>query len=211
MPYYYSVYFTYLINLHSQHILCIACRRFWCLKNHNYGPWKVLEFFVQLLYEPCNRKSLKVLYEKLLLTPGGLDQYGADEHFEQQQFGIEAVSIVMICGRSRIHGVCVMQENRLGDVCFSLRYVPTAGKLTVVILEAKNLKKMDVGGLSGMYSVRCYCQQQLLMMTDAACDQWLRDTGFPCLMESPGIVFGKISSPGKSWKMIIWSRKVLEI
>ncbi len=27
--------------------------------------------------------------------------------------------------------------------------MPTAGKLTVVILEAKNLKKMDVGGLSG--------------------------------------------------------------
>lgn len=37
----------------------------------------------------------------------------------------------------------------MGDICFSLRYVPTAGKLTVVILEAKNLKKMDVGGLSG--------------------------------------------------------------
>ncbi|CAN7942834.1 unnamed protein product, partial [Ixodes pacificus] len=32
-----------------------------------------------------------------------------------------------------------------------LRYVPTAGKLTVVILEAKNLKKMDVGGLSDPY------------------------------------------------------------
>lgn len=27
--------------------------------------------------------------------------------------------------------------------------MPTAGKLTVCILEAKNLKKMDVGGLSG--------------------------------------------------------------
>lgn len=40
------------------------------------------------------------------------------------------------------------KENKLGDICFSLRYVPTAGKLTVVILEAKNLKKMDVGGLS---------------------------------------------------------------
>lgn len=39
----------------------------------------------------------------------------------------------------------------MGDVCFSLRYVPTAGKLTVVILEAKNLKKMDVGGLSDPY------------------------------------------------------------
>jgi hypothetical protein len=39
----------------------------------------------------------------------------------------------------------------LGDICFSIRYVPTAGKLTVVILEAKNLKKMDVGGLSGNF------------------------------------------------------------
>lgn len=45
----------------------------------------------------------------------------------------------------------LLQENKLGDICFSLRYVPTAGKLTVVILEAKNLKKMDVGGLSGQY------------------------------------------------------------
>lgn len=43
----------------------------------------------------------------------------------------------------------VQQQEKLGDICFSLRYVPTAGKLTVVILEAKNLKKMDVGGLSG--------------------------------------------------------------
>lgn len=43
----------------------------------------------------------------------------------------------------------MLQQEKLGDICFSLRYVPTAGKLTVVILEAKNLKKMDVGGLSG--------------------------------------------------------------
>ncbi|MBN3288774.1 SYT1 protein, partial [Polyodon spathula] len=43
------------------------------------------------------------------------------------------------------------QQEKLGDICCSLRYVPTAGKLTVVILEAKNLKKMDVGGLSDPY------------------------------------------------------------
>lgn len=47
------------------------------------------------------------------------------------------------------------QDNKLGDICFSLRYVPTAGKLTVVILEAKNLKKMDVGGLSDPYVKIC--------------------------------------------------------
>ncbi|KAM3864053.1 synaptotagmin Va [Diretmus argenteus] len=40
------------------------------------------------------------------------------------------------------------KQEILGDVCISLRYVPTAGKLTVNIMEAKNLKKMDVGGLS---------------------------------------------------------------
>lgn len=45
------------------------------------------------------------------------------------------------------------QHEKLGDICFSLRYVPTAGKLTVIVLEAKNLKKMDVGGLSG--EMRC--------------------------------------------------------
>ena len=41
-------------------------------------------------------------------------------------------------------------QEKLGDICISLRYVPTSGKLTICILEAKNLKKMDVGGLSGM-------------------------------------------------------------
>ncbi|KRG03460.1 uncharacterized protein Dmoj_GI17907, isoform D [Drosophila mojavensis] len=52
---------------------------------------------------------------------------------------------------------------KLGDICFSLRYVPTAGKLTVVILEAKNLKKMDVGGLSG--NMACY--QSVVQMRTA--------------------------------------------
>ncbi|KAM9754857.1 synaptotagmin VIII [Menidia menidia] len=43
------------------------------------------------------------------------------------------------------------EEENLGEICFSLRYVPTASKLTVVILEAKNLKSMDVGGSSDPY------------------------------------------------------------
>ncbi|XP_008309831.1 synaptotagmin-1-like [Cynoglossus semilaevis] len=43
------------------------------------------------------------------------------------------------------------EDEELGDICFSLRYVPTAGKLTVIILEARNLKSMDVGGYSDPY------------------------------------------------------------
>merc|ERR1719193_1061732 len=42
-------------------------------------------------------------------------------------------------------------EQYLGDICFSLRYVPTSGKLTVGILECKNLKKMDITGASDPY------------------------------------------------------------
>ncbi|XP_053283763.1 synaptotagmin VIII isoform X1 [Pleuronectes platessa] len=43
------------------------------------------------------------------------------------------------------------EEEELGEICFSLRYVPTAGKLNVVILEAQNLKSMDPGGFSDPY------------------------------------------------------------
>ncbi|KAL1232164.1 Synaptotagmin-1 [Trichinella pseudospiralis] len=43
------------------------------------------------------------------------------------------------------------EENRLGEVCLALRYVPNKSKLNVVVMEAKNLKKMDVIGLSDPY------------------------------------------------------------
>uniref|UniRef100_A0A8C4ND86 Synaptotagmin 5 n=1 Tax=Eptatretus burgeri TaxID=7764 RepID=A0A8C4ND86_EPTBU len=39
----------------------------------------------------------------------------------------------------------------LGDLCFSLRYIPTAGKLFIVILEGKNLKNLDKQGISDPY------------------------------------------------------------
>ncbi|NXE52409.1 SYT1 protein, partial [Casuarius casuarius] len=41
-----------------------------------------------------------------------------------------------------------VEQEQLGEVCFSLRYVPSTGKLTVVILEARKLKRMDSHGLS---------------------------------------------------------------
>uniref|UniRef100_A0A914HT71 C2 domain-containing protein n=1 Tax=Globodera rostochiensis TaxID=31243 RepID=A0A914HT71_GLORO len=42
-------------------------------------------------------------------------------------------------------------ESRLGDVCFSIRYRPASGTITVTIMEARNLKKMDVSGSSDPY------------------------------------------------------------
>ncbi|XP_057693876.1 synaptotagmin-1-like isoform X2 [Corythoichthys intestinalis] len=43
------------------------------------------------------------------------------------------------------------EEENLGEICFSLRYVPTSSKLTVIILEAKNLKSTDINGSSDPY------------------------------------------------------------
>ncbi|XP_035251714.1 synaptotagmin VIII isoform X2 [Anguilla anguilla] len=42
-------------------------------------------------------------------------------------------------------------EESFGEICFSLRYVPAAKKLRVGILEARNLKKMDLGGMADPY------------------------------------------------------------
>lgn len=67
--------------------------------------------------------------------------------------------------------MCTLQDNKLGDICFSLRYVPTAGKLTVVILEAKNLKKMDVGGLSGNV---IYLRRHVYLLSDVL--HYLKET-----------------------------------
>merc|ERR1719281_1675984 len=44
-----------------------------------------------------------------------------------------------------------IDDEYLGDICFSLRYVPTSGKLTVGILECRRLKKMDITGASDPY------------------------------------------------------------
>lgn len=43
-----------------------------------------------------------------------------------------------------------LQDNvDLGDLMFSLCYLPTAGRLTITMIKARNLKAMDITGASG--------------------------------------------------------------
>ena len=75
-------------------------------------------------------------------------------------------------------------DQYLGDICFSLRYVPTSGKLTVGILECKRLKKMDITGASGELSNQ---QKVLLLLTCDFSDPYVKIK----LLDSKGKRIGK--------------------
>jgi len=47
---------------------------------------------------------------------------------------------------------CCQDNVDLGDLMFSLCYLPTAGRLTITMIKARNLKAMDITGASGMSS-----------------------------------------------------------
>lgn len=45
----------------------------------------------------------------------------------------------------------LQEKADLGELNFSLCYLPTAGRLTVTIIKASNLKAMDLTGFSGAF------------------------------------------------------------
>lgn len=51
---------------------------------------------------------------------------------------------------AQLYVTCDFQENvDLGELMFSLCYLPTAGRLTITMIKARNLKAMDITGASG--------------------------------------------------------------
>ncbi|XP_051542815.1 synaptotagmin Vb isoform X1 [Myxocyprinus asiaticus] len=87
----------------------------------------------------------------LILQVFDFDRFGKHDVIGQITIPINSVDLAQPLHEWRDLENGDKEEEKLGDVCISLRYVPTAGKLTVNIMEAKNLKKMDVGGLSDPY------------------------------------------------------------
>lgn len=51
--------------------------------------------------------------------------------------------------------VCVFSQESvdLGEIMFSLCYLPTAGRLTLTVIKCRNLKAMDITGYSGVLCV----------------------------------------------------------
>ena len=54
-----------------------------------------------------------------------------------------------VCMQSNCFGVAFQEKVDLGEIMLSLCYLPTAGRLTVTIIKARNLKAMDITGSSG--------------------------------------------------------------
>lgn len=53
-------------------------------------------------------------------------------------------------GRSSALSSASLQESvDLGEIMFSLCYLPTAGRLTLTVIKCRNLKAMDITGYSG--------------------------------------------------------------
>lgn len=87
--------------------------------------------------------------QTLVLQVFDFDRFGKHDVIGEIKIAMNSIDLAQPIHewKDLVGGEKEEQEN-LGDICISLRYVPTSGKLTVCIMEAKNLKKMDVGGLS---------------------------------------------------------------
>ncbi|XP_062304665.1 synaptotagmin Va isoform X2 [Osmerus eperlanus] len=109
--------------------------------------------------------SFKIAYndlggQTLVLQVFDFDRFGKHDVIGEIKIPMNSVDLAQPLHEWRdLVGGEKEEDEKLGDICISLRYVPTSGKLTVNVMEAKNLKKMDVGGLSDPF-VKVVLQHQ---------------------------------------------------
>lgn len=51
--------------------------------------------------------------------------------------------------QQNVFSVLLKESVDLGEIMFSLCYLPTAGRLTLTVIKCRNLKAMDITGYSG--------------------------------------------------------------
>ncbi|KAI6240987.1 Synaptotagmin-1 [Aphelenchoides fujianensis] len=117
------------------------------IKRNNLNPQFNETFLFNVPYNEIQRKVLQiVVYD--------FDRLSKDDRLAQIAIPLNSVDLGELVDQWReleppepVYDT----ESRLGDICFSTRYRPTTSTLTVTIMEARNLKKMDVGGSSDPY------------------------------------------------------------
>lgn len=102
-------------------------------------------FHFNLTYAELTSKTL-------VLAVYDYDRFSKHDEIGQLSIPINSVDLSQTHEQwSDLKKITDSNSGKLGDICLSLRYVPTAGKLSVVILEARKLKKMDLVSLSDPY------------------------------------------------------------
>uniref|UniRef100_A0A0N5BS92 Synaptotagmin-1 n=1 Tax=Strongyloides papillosus TaxID=174720 RepID=A0A0N5BS92_STREA len=107
-------------------------------------------FTFKIPYNECSGQTL-------ILNILDFDRFGKHDSIGQVSVPLGKVDLATTIERT--DEIESPPENRLGEVCLALRYVPNKNKLSVVVMECKNLKKMDVLGLSDPY-VKIYLMLQ---------------------------------------------------
>uniref|UniRef100_A0A7E4ULM9 Synaptotagmin-6 n=1 Tax=Panagrellus redivivus TaxID=6233 RepID=A0A7E4ULM9_PANRE len=130
------------------------------IKRNNLNPIFNETFQFSIPFNELQRKTLQfVVFD--------FDRLSKDDRIGQLSIPLESVDFgALVDEWANIEPPVedVENESRLGDICFSARYRPATGTLTITIMEARNLKKMDVGGSSDPYvKLYLYDGKKLLM------------------------------------------------
>ncbi|TKR77502.1 hypothetical protein L596_018463 [Steinernema carpocapsae] len=125
------------------------------IKRKNLNPIFNETFLFNIPYNELQCKTLQ-------LTVFDFDRLSKDDQIGQLQIPLNSIDFGTTLDQWRNLDPPLddsdSKESRLGDICFSTRYRPATGTLTVTVMEARNLKKMDVGGSSDPY-VKLYLYQ----------------------------------------------------
>jgi synaptotagmin-1 len=117
------------------------------IKRNNLNPVYNETFQFNIAFNELQRKTLQ-------LVVFDFDRLSKDDRIGQLAIPFETVDFGALVDEWKDLDPPVEDidnESRLGDICFSTRYRPATGTLTITIMEARNLKKMDVGGSSDPY------------------------------------------------------------
>lgn len=97
----------------------------------------------------------------------------------------EAARLNLARFQYNVFSVLLKESVDLGEIMFSLCYLPTAGRLTLTVIKCRNLKAMDITGYSGgCWRLRAPCCSFLLL-------PWDISVGICLLMLS--VITGKLS------------------
>jgi len=112
---------------------------------------KTLNPFFNQQFEFKNLPYAETFDKTLMLNIFDYDRFSKHDQIGEVKLPLSQMDLAQTINEWRDVQSNKEDDQYLGDICFSVRYVPTTGKLTVGILECKRLKKMDITGASDPY------------------------------------------------------------